>query len=65
MPSHVHHLPKKRVARMIGMQRIDLRVLSSIKIIDVVPLNGLVEEWQAQTQNQQAYQQQLLAQPTR
>ena len=36
------------------MQRIDLRVLGAVEIINVVALNGLIEERQPQRQDQPA-----------
>jgi len=53
MPAHVHHLTKKEIACVRGMQRIDLRVLRPVQIVDVVALDRLVEKRQPQSQDQQ------------
>ena len=56
MSSHIDHLPQKRIADMVWMQRIDLRVFRAVQVIYVVTLNGLVEERNPQTQYQHSDQ---------
>ena len=51
MPPHVHHLSHEDVACVVGMQRIQLRVLGARQIIDVVALNRLIQERQPDRQN--------------
>ena len=53
MAAHVHHLAQKCVARVGGMQRIDLRVLGRVEIIYIVALDGLIEKGQPQGQDEQ------------
>ena len=53
MSPHVHDSAHERVARMRGMQWIDLRVLRSIDIVDVVTLNGLIQERKPQRQHEE------------
>ena len=42
MPAHVHHLSHEKVMHVIGMERLDLRVLGGGQIVDLVTLNGLI-----------------------
>ena len=51
MAAHVHGDAQKHVAGVVGMQRIDLRVLGAGEIVDVVALNRLVEKGQAKQQD--------------
>ena len=44
MAAHIHHLAKENVAGVQRMQRLNLRVLSAVKIVDIVALDGLVEK---------------------
>src|SRR5690348_4517237 len=44
MAAHIDHIAKEDIARVIGMERIDLRVLGSSQIVDVIALNGLTEK---------------------
>src|SRR5690242_10138845 len=44
MASHIDHIAQEYITRVIGMQRIDLRVLGSGQIVDVIALNGLIEK---------------------
>ena len=50
--AHVDHPPQKGVLRMIRMQRIDLCMLGSVKVVDIVALNRLTEEWKAHRQHE-------------
>src|SRR5258708_7868162 len=49
--SHVHGIALENIASVIGMQRIDLRVLGSVEIIRIVTLDRLVEKGQAQQED--------------
>ena len=51
MSPHIDHVAKKGVTRVIGVRRIDLRVLRAGKVINVVSLNRLIEKWQAYRQH--------------
>ena len=51
MAAHFHHIAEKNVTRVIGMQRLDLRMLRAIQIIDIVALNRLVKKRQAQREH--------------
>src|SRR5579871_2366720 len=62
MPPHVHDLALKNVLCARGMQRIDLRVLGPIQIVDVVTLDGLVEKRQPQSQHKQSDDEEFPAQ---
>ena len=62
MTAHVHHLSEECVARMVRMQRIDLGVLRAVQVIHVVALQGLVQKGDAKAEDQQADEQELLAQ---
>src|SRR5260370_42150711 len=53
MSPHVHDSAHECIARMRGMQRIDLRVLRSVEIVDVVALNRLIQEGKPQSQYEQ------------
>ena len=53
MSTHVDHLAEKQVARVRGMQRIYLSMLRAIEIVDVVALNGLIQEKQPQGQDEE------------
>jgi glutamate/tyrosine decarboxylase-like PLP-dependent enzyme len=44
MPAHVHHVARKHIARIQGMQRIDLGVFGAVEVIDVVALDWLVKK---------------------
>ena len=59
MPTHVHHVAEKNITSVVRMQRLNLRVLRAVKIIDIVALNRLVEKRQAQRQHQQDDQRDL------
>src|SRR5690349_3514357 len=65
MPAHIHDLAHERVAGMRWMQRLYLRVLSAIEIIDIVALNRLIQERQAQGQHQQRDDEPIPAQSSR
>src|SRR5581483_5278042 len=52
MSAHIHHVAQKHVAGVERMQRIDLGVLRAVEIVDVVALDGLVQERQAQQDDQ-------------
>ena len=65
MAAHIHHLAKENVARVHGMQRINLRVLSAIKIDAIVALNGLIEKRESQDQDEQRNDEKFPAQVTR
>ncbi len=52
MAAHIHQVALKDVAGIGGMQWIDQCVLRAEQIIGVVPLYGLIQEWQAKQQNQ-------------
>ena len=45
---HRHDLTQEDIAGVVGMQRINLRMLRSRQVINVVALNGLVEKRDAQ-----------------
>ena len=62
MPAHVYHLPQKSIARVVGMQRINLRVLRAVKIIRVVALDRLVQKGEAQSENREGDEKKLPAQ---
>ena len=47
MPAHIGQLASEDVAGVLGMQRIDLRVLRAIKIVKIVALNGLMQKRKA------------------
>jgi len=47
---HVHDSAHECITRMRGMQGIDLRVLGSVEIINVVALNRLIQEGEPQSQ---------------
>lgn len=53
LAAHVDHAAQERSERVVGMQRLDLRVLGFGQIVDVVALNGLVQKRQPQSQNEQ------------
>ena len=65
MAAHIYHLAKENVARVHGMQRIDLGMLSPVKIVDIVALNGLIEKRQSQDQDEQRNDEKFPAQVTR
>src|SRR5579863_4000450 len=52
LAAHVHHVAAEDIVSVIGMQRVDLRVLRAVEIVKIVALNGLMKKWQAQSQNQ-------------
>src|SRR5712692_1334345 len=51
MPAHIHQVALKQIARVIRMQRLDLRMLGGVQVISIVALDGLMEERQAQRQH--------------
>src|SRR5260370_42517327 len=48
MPPHIHNSAHECILRMRGMPGIDLRVLRPVEIVDVVALNGLIQEGKPQ-----------------
>ena len=48
MAAHVDRYALKEVAGVRGVKRIDLRMLGSVKVIQIVALNGLSEKRQTQ-----------------
>ena len=52
MPAHVDHIAQKHVTGVQGMQRVDLGVFGAVEVVDVVALNGLIEKWQPQQDDQ-------------
>ena len=58
---HANHAPLKRVVSVIGMQRIDLRVLGAVKIVEIVALDGLIEKRRPQRDHRQQHHQNLPA----
>src|SRR5712692_8496840 len=51
MPAHIHQVALKQIARVIRMQRLDLRMLGGVQVVSIVALDGLMEERQAQRQH--------------
>jgi hypothetical protein len=49
--AHLDQVAVEQIFRVVGMQRLDLRVLCAVQIIEVVALNRLVEKGQAQGQH--------------
>ena len=65
MAAHFHHLAKENVAGVQRMERIDLRMLSAVEIVDIVALNGLIKKRQPQDQDEQRNDEKFPAQVTR
>ena len=51
MAPHVHQVSQEYVANMVGMGRIDLGVLGAGEVVDIVALDGLVQERRPQQQD--------------
>ena len=62
MAAHVGEHASEDVARVLRMQRIDLRVLGAIEIVKVVALNGLMQKRKAQRQHQRGDDERLFYQ---
>lgn len=62
MPAHIHCPAQENIAGVRRMQRIDLRVLRAIEIVDVVALDGLIEEGESQDQDEQCNDEKFPAQ---
>jgi len=52
MAAHVHYFPHKGVSGVVGVERLDLRVLGSGEVVDVVALDGLIEKRQSDGKNE-------------
>ena len=65
MAAHIHHLAQENVADVQRMERVDLRVLSAVKIVDIVALNGLIEERKPEGQNEKYNDDEFPAQVSR
>ena len=50
MAAHIDQVALKDVARVIRMQRIDLRVFGAVEIVRIVALNGLVQKRKTEQQ---------------
>ncbi len=53
LAAHIHHLAHKGVFDVLGVQRFDLGMLSLGEIVDVIPLNRLVEKRESQSEYEQ------------
>jgi len=65
MAAHIHHLALENVAGVQRMQRVNLRVLGAIEIVDIVALDGLIEKRQSQNQDEERNDQKFPAQVSR
>src|SRR5436190_10751551 len=53
MTAHIHHLALNDKPGVIRMKRIDLGVFGTLQVIEIVTLNGLVQERQAEGDDEQ------------
>ncbi len=49
--AQIHAIADGNVLDVVGIERLDLRVLGCGQVVDVVALNGLIEKWQADEQD--------------
>ena len=52
MAAQIHLVAEEHILHVVGMQRVDQRVLRLGEINMVVALNGLIEEWEPDEQHQ-------------
>ena len=65
MTAHIHHLAQENIAGVQGMQRIYLRVLCAVEIVDIVALDGLVKEREPQSYHKEHDDEKFPAQVSR
>ncbi len=59
MPAHIYAIAEVDILGMIRMRRVDLRMLRPGQVVDVVPLNRLIQKRKAQQQYDGQHQQRL------